>query len=324
MRASGDPMNYFHPHGRLATIESHLGWWLMIVSAVVVLVVLALVAIGSLRGIRHVRGGTHGLVATAGDSRGGMRWIYIGGLIVPATILVLTMAFTLENLNASARPARTPAFTIHIIGHRWWWEVRYAGGGTDSVVTANEIHIPVGRPVKLLLSSADVVHSFWIPQLAGKTDVNPGVTNVAWIEADAKGSYRGQCTEYCGVQHANMAAYVIADDSAAFARWVRDERAAARAPGDSAGLRGEQVFVQGACASCHTIRGTSARGVVGPDLTHLDSRSTLAAGALTNTRGNLAGWIANAQGIKPGNQMPSMYLPPRDLHALIAYLETLR
>jgi cytochrome c oxidase subunit 2 len=320
-RATGDPMNYFHPHGTLATIESHLGWWLMIVSGVVVLVVLGLVVLGSIRGGRRAARDSS---IMAGNPRANMRWIYVGGIIVPATILVLTMAFTLGNLNATTHPRRTPAFTVHIVGHRWWWEARYEGPGMDSVVTANEIHIPIGQPVKLLLTSADVVHSFWIPQLAGKTDVNPGAVNVAWIEADTTGIYRGQCTEYCGLQHANMAAFVIADDSATFANWLAGQRAPAQQPGDPDAMRGRQVFVQGSCASCHTIRGTDARGVVGPDLTHLDSRLTLAAGAVPNTRGNLGGWIANSQGIKPGNQMPSMYLPPRDLQALIAYLETLR
>lgn len=315
-------MNYFQPHGRIAALESHLGWWLMLVSAAVVLVVTALVVAGSVRGLRGRRRERD---ASLENARTGMRWIYIGGLIVPATILVFTMGFTLENLNATTRLSGATALTIRVIGHRWWWEVRYEGlAGADSVVTANEIHIPVGRPVKVLVSSADVVHSFWIPQLAGKTDANPGSVNVAWLEADRVGTYRGQCTEYCGLQHANMAAYVIADSAPAFSAWLAAQRLGPRTPSTASALRGQTVFLRGPCASCHTIRGTEARGALGPDLTHLASRATIAAGAEPNTRGDLAGWVANAQAIKPGSQMPRMDLSPGDLHAVVAYLETLR
>lgn len=315
-------MNYFHPHGRIATLESHLGWWLMLVSAAVVLIIIALVLAASIRGLRAGHGPE---VSRQHDTRTGMRWIYVGGLIVPATILVVTMGFTLENLNAATHLNGAAAVTIRVIGHRWWWEVRYERpGAADSVVTANEIHIPVGEPVKVLLSSADVVHSFWIPQLAGKTDANPGSVNVAWLEADAPGVYRGQCTEYCGLQHANMAAYVIAEPAAAFNAWLAAQRGVARTPANGLAAKGESVFLQAPCASCHTIRGTDARGAIGPDLTHVGSRSTLAAGALANTRGALEGWIANAQAIKPGSQMPRMYLSPGDLRAIVAYIETLR
>jgi len=314
-------MNYFHPHGTIATLESHLGWWLMLVSAAVVLVVVVLVLAASVRGLRAERGAGG---SSPRDTRTGMRWIYVGGLIVPATILVLTMGFTLENLNATTHLTGA-AVTIRVVGHRWWWEVRYERpGGIDSVVTANEIHIPVGQPVKVLLSSADVVHSFWIPQLAGKTDANPGSVNVAWLEADTPGTYRGQCTEYCGLQHANMAAYVIAEPAPAFNAWLAEQRASARTPDDPIAARGASVFLRAPCASCHTIRGTAAAGAIGPDLTHVGSRSTLAAGALANTRGGLEGWIANAQAIKPGSQMPRMYLSPGDLRAVVAYIATLR
>jgi len=315
-------MNYFHPHGPIAALESHLGWWLMLVSVAVVAAISVLVVLGSWRGWR--RGASIDRIE-GGDARTGMRWIYVGGLIIPSVILVFTMAFTLENLNATTRPRRADNLTIHIVAHRWWWEVRYEGSpALDSVVTANEIHIPVGTPVKVLLSSADVVHSFWIPQLAGKTDVNPGSVNVAWLQADSVGTYRGQCTEYCGLQHANMAAYVVADSAAAFRAWLAAQQTSVEPAVTDETRRGAADVLQGTCAGCHTIRGTSARGGVGPDLTHLASRATIGAGALANTRGNLAGWIANAQAIKPGSQMPAMRLTPRELHDVVAYLETLR
>ena len=190
-------------------------------------------------------------------------------------------------------------------------------------MTANEVHIPLGKPVRLELTSDDVIHSFWIPQLAGKTDVIPGQRNIAWIEADAPGIYRGACTEYCGQQHANMASFVVAQSPTEFAQWLDHQRTAARLP-DSAAAAGLAVFESAACASCHTIRGTSAAGRIGPDLTHLESRATIAAGMLENTRGNLAGWITNPQTIKPGNVMPAVPLRSRDLQSLLAYLGTLR
>jgi cytochrome c oxidase subunit 2 len=319
----GAPMNYMRPHGYVAAHEASLGWWLLIVSAVVVLLVLVLVLIASLRRHPPARG-EHALVGRT-ERHAGLRWIYVGGLIVPGIVLVLTNFFTIGTLNAVSTPPRPPAVTVQVIGHRWWWEVKYVGAGAEqTVVTANEIHVPVGEPVKLELTSSDVVHSFWIPQLAGKTDLNPGMVNVSWIQADTAGIYRGQCTEYCGLQHANMAAYVVAESPERFREWLATERKPATPPGDPAAAAGEAVFVKSACAACHAIRGSDALGRVGPDLTHLASRHTIAAGTLDNTRGNLAGWIANSQAIKPGNDMPTMTLRPEDLQALLAYLETLK
>ena len=317
----GAPMNYMKSNGPVAGSQARLGWWLMIVSCVVVAVIgiLILYAVWRSAGNREVRE----VERTAG--RSGLSWIYFGGLIIPAVILILTFAFTLGSLHAIAAPTQDPAATVQVIGHRWWWEVRYVGSDpTKTFVTANEIHVPVGKPVRLELSTADVIHSFWIPKLAGKTDLNPGSTNVAWIQADSAGIYRGQCTEYCGLQHANMAAYVVADPPAKYAQWVQTQLDSAKAPTDPSAAAGMAVFQKSACAACHAIRGTDALGRVGPDLTHLASRLTIAAGTLENTRGNLAGWIANSQAIKPGNDMPTMTLSPDDLQALIAYLETLK
>jgi cytochrome c oxidase subunit 2 len=318
---SDAPMNYMVSHGPVAASEARLGWWLVIVSGVVVAVVALLVVFGGLR-----RGETRdatGLARTAGHA--GLLWIYLGGLLIPAVILVISFAFTLGTLHATARPSRDPAATIQIVGHRWWWEVRYLDPDpARTIETANEIHVPVGQPVRLQLTSADVIHSFWVPQLAGKTDVIPGQTNVAWLEADSTGVYRGACTEYCGLQHANMALAVIAEPPAAFAAWQAAQRASAATPSDPDAAAGLAVFQKSACATCHAIRGSEALGRVGPDLTHLASRLTLAAGTLANTRGNLAGWIGNSQAIKPGNDMPAMTIAPKDLQALLTYLETLR
>lgn len=315
------PLNYMHGNGPIASSEAKLGWWLLIVSVVVVLVVTLLVLLGAVRGPRA----RHEVALERTGTHGGLPWIYIGGLIIPAVILIVSFAFTLGTLHATSRPSREPAATIRIIGHRWWWEVQYVDRDpTRTIVTANEVHIPVGQPVRLELTSADVIHSFWVPKLAGKTDVIPGTTNIAWLEADSAGVYRGHCTEYCGLQHTNMDPVVVAEAPRAFAEWEAGQRGGAAPPTTQAAVAGLAVFEKSACAACHAIRGSEALGRVGPDLTHLASRMTIGAGVLENTRGNLAGWIGNAQAIKPGNDMPVMTLAPNDLQALIAYLETLK
>jgi cytochrome c oxidase subunit 2 len=290
---------------------------LLAIASVVVLVVAALVPLAA---IRH-RGETRELVR----GEGGIRWIVIGGVAVPAVILLFCAIYSLGELAQVRQPAAKPALTIQVIGHRWWWEVRYPGSRpTDGFTTANEIHIPVRQPVRLELSTADVIHSFWIPQLAGKTDLIPGQLNVMWIEADSADSYWGHCGEYCGVQHANMMMSVVAQQPAEFERWAENQRQAARLPTAALAAEGARVFQGSACASCHAVRGTPAGGILGPDLTHVGSRATLAAGTVPNSLGNLAGWIANPQGIKPGVLMPSVPLEPEQLHALVAYLQRLR
>jgi cytochrome c oxidase subunit 2 len=206
----------------------------------------------------------------------------------------------------------------------WWWEVRYPEQG---IVTANEIHVPAGQAVKLELTSVDVIHSFWAPSLHGKRDMIPGLTTTFWIQADQSGVYRGQCAEYCGLQHANMAFVVVALPPDEFAAWMSERsaapaRPAPAAPPSPADLpRGLAVFLRAGCAKCHSIRGTPAEGKLAPDLTHIGSRQTLAAGTVPNNRGNLAGWIANPQALKPGAKMPATYLPPEELFDLVSYLE---
>ncbi|MFL5448692.1 MAG: cytochrome c oxidase subunit II [Gemmatimonadales bacterium] len=217
------------------------------------------------------------------------------------------------------------ALQVRVIGHQWWWELQYR----DSVAhnwftTANELHIPVGRPVALELLSTDVIHSFWPPTISQKRDLIPGKDNSLWLQADTAGVYRGQCAEYCGQQHAKMGFLVIAQRPDSFASWLAAQRDTALTPTTQLALRGQEVFLASSCVMCHAIAGTPAGSRVGPDLTHLASRRTLAAGTLPNTRGNLAGWIVNPQSIKPGTRMPPNQLKPEDLQALLAYLETLK
>jgi cytochrome c oxidase subunit 2 len=208
--------------------------------------------------------------------------------------------------------------TIEVIGHMWWWEVRYPGG----VETANEIHVPVGETVRFEVSSVDVIHSFWVPELAPKIDMIPGRTNVLDVRAERPGTYRGQCAEFCGLQHANMALFVVAEARAEFDAWLRNEALPAPVPGPGA-TAGLGILLDSSCVGCHTIRGTEASGTLGPDLTHVAARQTLAAGTIANTHENLAAWISHPQSIKPGAVMPPTELSPQELSAVVEYLEGL-
>jgi cytochrome c oxidase subunit 2 len=215
--------------------------------------------------------------------------------------------------------------TIEVVGHQWWWEVHYPDDNASKrVVTANEIHIPVGRPVRVLLSSADVIHSFWVPNLQGKIDLVPMHLNSEWIRADRPGVFRGQCAEFCGHQHAHMSLLVIAEPSDKFNAWLDQQRRSTETPLDPAVQKGQQVFLSSPCVLCHTVRGTIANGTQAPDLTHLASRQTIAAGTLPNNRGYLSGWILDSQGVKPGNKMPPNHLTADDLQSVLSYLESLK
>jgi cytochrome c oxidase subunit II len=214
--------------------------------------------------------------------------------------------------------------TIELTGHRWWWEARYIlPGASAPIVTANEIHLPVGADVTFVLRSDDVIHSLWVPNLDGKMDLIPGQTNTLTMRADRPGTYRGQCAEFCGLQHAYMALFVVAEPPSKFEQWLEAQRRPAPVPDNPDARRGLDVFVAN-CASCHRVRGTAATATVGPDLTHLASRATIGAGRLPNTPGNFGGWVADAQQQKPGVLMPPMRLPPADLQSVLHYLGTLR
>jgi cytochrome c oxidase subunit 2 len=241
---------------------------------------------------------------------------------VPAVALIAL--FVVGNFvvlpQTEAPAAAKTRLTIDVVGAQWFWQVRYPD---DRVVTANEIHIPARTPVNVVATTADVIHSFWVPQLNRKIDMVPGRRNRVLLYADRPGRYRGQCDEFCGLQHSHMAMYVYVDPPERFRRWLSAQAAPRRAPQTDAEQRGEQVFLSNQCASCHTIRGTSAQGEVGPDLTHVGSRTTLAALTIPNTRGYLGGWILDPQHVKPGNRMPGLNLGGADFQALLTYLESL-
>jgi cytochrome c oxidase subunit II len=253
-------------------------------------------------------------------------WLGLGGFALPIAVIGLFLFATLGVLaSQSAMLAATGNPTIKVIGHRWWWEVRYVPPEPHrQLTTANEIYIPVNKTVRIELESRDIIHSFWVPALQGKTDMIPGRTNVQTIRATRAGEYRGQCAEFCGLQHANMALMVIAVPEDEFQAWYDGQLRSAAPPATPAAERGQRVFSERSCAQCHAIRGTSALARSGPDLTHLATRQTLAAGALPNTRGHLGGWLSNPQSLKPGSLMPNTDLNSEELLALIAYLEGLK
>jgi cytochrome c oxidase subunit 2 len=308
------------PAGEAAQRLALLGWWLTGVACAVVVIV----AIAVLIPLRWRRPTIEDSPPTGSPDRDEGKGPIIVLSAVSLLILVAAFVGTIVTLHATDMPPRTPALTVRIVGHQWWWEVHYVSADPDqSVITANEIHIPVGQPVRLLLQSADVVHSFWVPQLQGKVDLIPGQTNVSWIEADRAGTFGGQCAKYCGMQHAQMLLSVTADPPDAFATWLDRQRQPAATPTDSLAAVGQASFVGTTCAFCHTIRGTPAVGRVGPDLTHLALRHTIAAGALPNTEASLLAWIADAPGLKPGTPMPRMNMDPRMTLAIVAYLRTL-
>ena len=253
----------------------------------------------------------------------GLRWIYIG-VGISSAALFAALIWTLVTLAAINGPPGPPKVQLRITGYQWWWKVEYLSNDPSrTLITANEIHIPVGEPVRIELLAGDVIHSFWIPKLAGKTDTIPGQRNVMWLEADKPGRYRGQCTEYCGHQHAHMAMFVIAESRSAFEHWWNDQLKPAPAPVSEKTRSGEKLF-EYRCGVCHMVRGTQSGGAVAPDLTHLISRHTIAAGTLPTTIAALSGWIANPQAIKPGNHMPVLYLSGPELDNLRSFLVTLK
>jgi cytochrome c oxidase subunit 2 len=228
----------------------------------------------------------------------------------------------IARLGAAEHPE---GIAVVVTGHQWWWEIEYEDPTPSRrVTTANEIHIPVGHPVVFKVTSQDVIHSFWVPNLHGKRDLIPGYTTAIWLQADRPGIYRGQCAEFCGHNHATMAFWVIAESDDAFHRWLDDQRQQALEPSDETARHGRDVFLSGSCAMCHQIRGTGASARYGPDLTHLATRGSIAAATLSNSHDQLADWIVHAQSVKPRSRMPPNPLPNDDLQALVAYLGTLK
>jgi cytochrome c oxidase subunit 2 len=240
-------------------------------------------------------------------------------IVLISALFLIADIFVIQTTQAPA--ANATRLTVDVIGHQWWWEVRYPG---TTAVTANEIHIPARTPVRVDVTTDDVIHSFWVPRLNRTIDMIPGRTNAIELYADVAGRYRGQCLEFCGLQHAHMSFYVFADPPATFRRWLAKQERKAAPPATASAREGLALVTAGSCANCHQIRGTAAGGFTGPDLTHLESRTTLGALTVPNTAAYLRRWIVESQELKPGNQMPNLRLSQRQLDAVTAYLEGLR
>lgn len=308
----------FEPAGPRATEIARLGWLLFIGAALIFLFVMALA--GYVVFARSDR--RHRLASS--------RLVIGGGIVFPVVTLTALIVYELllaDELTIASETASEPAaLRIEVIGEQWWWRVHYLDeAGAPDVITANEIHIPIGRPVEFVLKTADVIHSFWVPQLAGKLDMIPGRTNSFVVQADRPGVYRGQCAEYCGGAHALMAFFVVAETPESFAAWMARQRQPAAEPATPVLARGRALFLSSGCGACHRVRGLPAEGVVGPDLTHVGSRLSLAAGIFPNNVGTIAGWIADSQHLKPDNEMPSFAIfEGEELRALAAFLESLK
>lgn len=245
----------------------------------------------------------------------------ISWTLAPAVVLVLIAIPTIRTVWDVDRPPTADALLVEAIGHQWWWEFRYPDLG---IVTANELHVPVGQTIDVRLTSADVIHSFWFPRIGGKRDVIPGHENQVWFTVDSAGVYLGQCAEFCGLSHALMKMELVAEDPAGFAGWVARQRSEASVPDSALFAEGSQAFQRSGCIACHKIRGTTAQGVLGPDLTHVGSRRRIAAGILDNTPENLARWIRDPQAIKPGALMVVPELDDDTIQQLVAYLRALK
>jgi cytochrome c oxidase subunit II len=298
------------PAGEIDTL-----WWVMLVgSAIIFAVVVALLALGLLR--------RRSVPATQRRRRRpGTTFVVIAGVVLPAIVLVALFVLTLDALPKTSPAVGTTRLAVDVVGRQWFWDVSYP---SDGARTANEIHIPVGVPVDIRVRSGDVVHSLWVPELNRKIDVIPGQTNHVVFKARSAGVFRGQCAEFCGLEHAHMALYVVAEPMDRFQQWLKRMAAPAPQPTNADLERGQQVLLSSACEYCHRIAGTNASGTIGPDLTHVASRLSLGAATIPNSRGYLAGWILDPQHVKPGNRMPATNLSGPELQSLLDYLESLR
>jgi cytochrome c oxidase subunit 2 len=310
------------PAGPTARTLAELGWPLLVGFTVT-----AAVMWGLLVWVAWRRTGTFDAHAPVGAG-GGMRWVIVGGFVVPGVAFAAAFVATVAVLHAFPTAHHlTSDAEIRVIGRQWWWQVEYRPTPrlADRFETANEIHIPVGRPVVIELETADVIHSFWVPRLGGKVDLVPGMTNAIHLQASAPGVYEGGCAEFCGLQHAKMRFQVIAEPPADYQRWLERQGQPAPAISDAQAERGERIFMRSACPMCHAVTGTAALATVGPNLTHFGSRRSIAAGWLPKDIATMHAWVMNAPSLKPGTRMPALtQLSGPELHDLVSYLEALQ
>ena len=305
--------NVLHPHSPAEHSITTLWWVMFAVSCVGLTLIATLLLLGWIRRNRAS-------LPFGGSERTATRLVVVLGIATP--IVLLSGLFVWSDvfvIRTTAAPSpRSIALTVHVVAHEWFWEIRFDDRASS---TANELHIPVRTNVGVVGTTADVIHSLWVPELNRKIDLIPGRTNRVLLYADRPGRYLGQCAEFCGLQHAHMELVVVAEPRARFEPWLQTQGTPASSTSGGAGL---QLFLSNGCANCHVVRGTNADGQVGPDLTHVASRTTLAAGTIPNDREHLRAWLRNPQAVKPGAKMPHVPLSQSDLDALVSYLEGLK
>jgi cytochrome c oxidase subunit 2 len=306
-----------NPGGPIAGTQATLFWIVLAISVVVFLIVDGGILFIVIRDRER-----------KGDDQTPPRQIYENRLletiwtVIPIGIVVVLFILTVVTMRAIAAPPPSPSdINVTVIGHRWYWEFDYPDLG---IVTANELHIPEGGRVKLTVTSVDVIHSFWVPELAGKIDAIPGQNNFMWLTSNKVGLYRGQCSEFCGTQHALMAFNIFVDSPADYQKWVAQMQTIPTAPNLPLVQQGKQLVTQGVCQGCHTINGTNMKGNVGPNLTHLYSRTTFLGASFPLNDGNMFAWLFDNNALKPGNLMSSVHIPPENIPAIMAYLDTLK
>ena len=328
MAGCGVAQSTFQGSGPASARISHLSLFMTILFVVIILIMWVLIWWA----FYHRRGSLkeHAPI----DAGGGHLWVAIGGVAVPLIVLSVLFVlglnlltdFPIHGMHNMAHAQTMMKPEIRIIGHQWWWEIQYLDDDVSKeFTTANELHLPAHRPVNIEVETRDVMHSFWIPALHGKVDLIPGHPNYIRIEASQPGNYTGQCAEFCGAQHAHMRLLAVAQEASDYDAWREAQRQPASDPTDTDAMAGEQIFVQGACSMCHTVRGTIAGGRVAPDLTHIGSRQMIAANSFPNNDAYLEAWITHAQSLKPAAQMPNLtQFTGEQLHDLVAYLRQLQ
>ncbi len=309
--------NILDPKGPVALQESNLFWFILVVSTVVFVIVVSalLYSIIRFRG----RPGAPEPAQFHGNTK-----LEIGWTVVPSLVLLGVLVMTITTMFSIQQPASPNTITVNAIGHQWWWEFQYPN---EHVVTADEMWIPTGTVVHVNLISDNVIHSFWVPQLSGKTDVIPGHDNAMWLQADAAGWFRGECAEFCGTQHAHMDFLVHAVSNSDYQAWVQQQQSVATQPTTALAQAGEKYFATSPCISCHLINGVTNNAnakLIGPNLTHFGARQWIAGGVVNNTPENLAAWIKDPQAVKPGSDMPKLNLSQSQIDELVAYLESLQ
>jgi cytochrome c oxidase subunit 2 len=309
--------NALDPAGPNSAAIASLFNIVLIIATVVFVVVEGLILISALRFRRRAKDATEP-TQIHGNTRAEIAWTILPALIV-VTLFVMALQ-TQQTLDTKPAVA-AEQMTVKVIGHQFWWEYQYPDLG---ITTATDLVIPTGKVVNLELSSVDVIHSFWVPQLNGKTDAFPNHVNYTWIQANTAGIFYGQCAELCGASHANMRVVVVAKTPEEFDQWVKQQQAPPAEPTDPLAQQGQLIFSAGACIGCHTINGTAANGKTGPNLTHVGSRSSIAGGMLTNSEGNMRRWLTNPPAVKPGSIMPNLNLTKTEIDALTAYLQSLK